>query len=381
MSSITVHLSCLSEQRVDALARHPPPIGRGLFASLRLSVGTSAVLLLIVAGTELLARWSAPNYLVRTRGFHVFSDTYGWVLRQGTSVVIDGKQITFNARGFRGRELPISKARDGTRVVVLGDSIAFGLDVSDDETFTHLLDARNNGIEAANLAVQGYGPDQELLVLMNEGLRLEPDVVVLAFCLANDFAEPVLPVSLYDGRTPKPRFRLAGDRLVLDDENLRRSALQRVSQWIADYSQLASHASALVPRREPPLRPHWRERYNGALRDEGHALQLSLALVDCMNSVCLERGITFLVAVFPDRKSYKVKPRLAERFLRSLDLDGIQVIDMTVPFRAAGPRLKTVALDGTGHLNPFGHALTAEILESYINRPRGARVAASMSKP
>jgi hypothetical protein len=364
-----------------SVACHRPFRWPGRLAPLLLSVGTSAVLLLIVAGAELLARWSAPDYLARTRGFHVFSETYGWAPRQGASVVIDGKRVTFSARGFRGHDLPIPKAGDRTRVVVLGDSIAFGLDVSDDETFTHVLDARDNGIEAANLAVQGYGPDQELLVLMNEGLRLDPDVVVLAFCLANDLADAVLPVSLYDGRTPKPRFRLVGDRLVLDDEGLRLSAWQRVHQWIADYSQLANRASALVQRREPPLGPHWRERYDGALRDEAYALRLSLALVERMDAVCRERGIKFLVAAFPDRDSYKVKPRLAKvkprlakRFLRSLDSDGIQVIDMSVPFRAAGTRFKTVALDGAGHLNPFGHTLTAEFVEAYIRRPREAHV-------
>ena len=322
----------------------------------------------------MFARRSAPDYLVRTRGLHVFSETYGWVPRPGASAVIDGNRITFSARGFRGHDLPIPKAGGRTRVVVLGDSIAFGLHVSDDETFTHLLDARDNGIEAANLAVQGYGPDQELLTLMHEGLRLDPDVVVLAFCLANDLADAVLPVSLYDGRAPKPRFRLVGDRLILDNENLRLSAWQRVLQWIADYSQLANRASALVARREAPLVPHWRERYNGALGDEVYALQLSLALVDRMNAVCRERGIEFLVAVFPDRDSFKVQPPWAKRFLRSLEIDGVQVIDMSVPFRAAGPRFKTVALDGAGHLNPFGHALTAEFLEACIRMPRAARV-------
>jgi hypothetical protein len=358
-----------------AAARHPSLRRPGVVAPLLLSAGTSAVLLLIVAGAELLARWSAPDYLVRSRGFHVFSEIYGWAPRQGTSTVIDGHRVTFNSRGFRGRALPVPRAGGRTRVVVLGDSIAFGLDVSDDETFTHLLDARDNGIEAANLAVQGYGPDQELLTLMHEGLRLDPDVVVLAFCLANDLADAVLPVSLYDGRTPKPRFRLVADRLILDDGALRLSAWQRARQWVADYSQLASRASAMAPRRETPLGPHWRERYAGALEDEAFALQLSLALVERMNAECRERGIRLLVAAFPDGDSYKVRPRLARRFLRSLERKGIEVIDMAVPFRAAAPRFKTVALDRTGHLSPFGHALTAEFLEPHLRSPREARFA------
>lgn len=354
----------MAEQRATIGAEFPRRCG--LIAPLLLSVGTSAVLVLIIVGAERLARWYEPDYLLRTRGFHVFSETYGWTPREGASFVLEGKRVSFNARGFRGRDLAIAKARDRTRVVVLGDSIAFGLHVSDEETFAHLLDVRDNGIEVANLAVQGYGPGQELLVLMREGLRLDPDVVVLTFCLANDFAEAVLPVSLYDNRTPKPRFRLVGDWLVLDDQNLQRSARQRVHQWLADYSHLSSRAWALVPRREPPLGPHWRERYNGAIRDEAYALQLNLALVRRMNALCREREIVFLVAVFPDRHSFPVKPRLAERFLQSLDSDGIQVVDMTVPFSAAGPRLKAVALDGVGHLSPFGHALTAGVLERHI---------------
>lgn len=371
--SITVHLPCLGEH-VPASPVPRPPLRRPRIAvSLLLSVGTLVTLLLVVAGAELVARWREPDYLARARGFHVFSDTRGWVPRSGTSVVIDGHRVTINARGFRGRDLPIPKATGHTRVVVLGDSIAFGLHISDDETFAHLLDARDNGIEAANLAVQGYGPDQELLTLTREGLRLDPDVVILAFCLANDLADAVLPVSLYDGTTPKPRFRLVGNRLVLDDAVLRQSAWQRARQWVADYSQLSNRASALLSRGEPPVGPHWRERYNAALRDEAYAQRLSLALIHRMNEACRERKISFLVAAFPDGGSYKVKPRLASRLLRSLETQGIPVIDMSVPFRAVGPRFKVVALDGTGHLNPFGHAVTAQVLEAHIRKLREAR--------
>jgi hypothetical protein len=371
---ITVHSICMTERVATvAMPRRPPLRRSGLCAPLLLSVGVSAVLVLIIVGAELLARWCAPDHLVRTRGYHVFSEMYGWVPRKGASVVIDGKQVTFNARGFRGRDLPMPKAGDRTRVVVLGDSIAFGLHVSDEETFTHLLDARDNGIEAANLAVQGYGPDQELLTLMREGLRLDPDVVVLAFCLGNDFVDALLRVSLMDGKTPKPRFRLAGEELLLDDSSVRLSGLRRMEQFLADESYLFNLVLELAPRRAPAPRPHWRERYDEALSDEDYALQLNLALVRRMNTLCRERKAAFLVAAFPDRASYGVKPRLAERFFSSLEVDGIPVVDMSVPFRAVGSRIRSVAIDGTGHLSPSGHALTAEVLEAYIPTPRETR--------
>jgi hypothetical protein len=328
----------------------------------------------------MLARRWAPDYLMETRGLHVFSDTYGWVPRQGTSVVIDGKRVSFNAAGYRGRELTLPKARDRTRVIVLGDSIAFGLDVADEETFTNLLDARDNGIEAGNLAVQGYGPDQELIVLLDKGLRLDPDVVVLTFCLANDLAEAVLPVALYDGKTPKPRFRLVGDHLVLDDSNLRQAVWRRGLQWLKDYSHLFNRVAALDYRSESRLAAPWREMKREAIRDQEYTLQLNLAIVRRMNAACRERGITLILAAFPNTVFYETKPSLAKRFLDSVQAGGVTVVDMADRFAALGQPFPAVSLDGVGHLSPLGHAIASQVLESEIASHTRTPIATSQDR-
>ena len=195
------------------------------------------------------ARRCAPDYLVETRGVHVFSETYGWAPRAGASAVIDGKRVSFNAGGYRGRELALRRARDRTRVIVLGDSIAFGLDVSDDETFTYLLDARENGIEAGNLAVQGYGPGQELLVLAERGAAPRPgcgDPGVLSGQRLRGEPSCRCPSTMAERRSRG--FSLIGDRLVLDDSNLRLSAWRRTRQWLGDYSHLFNRVAALDSR-------------------------------------------------------------------------------------------------------------------------------------
>jgi len=388
MFTYTVHLNAMVEQAVarddeilSRQARRPvrPP---ARLAPLLLSVSSSALVVLGVVVAEMSARAYAPDYIVNARGPYGFSDTYGWAPRAGASLAIDGKRVSFNAGGYRGRELTLPKAGDRTRVVVLGDSIAFGLGVADEQTFTHLLDARDNGIEAENLAVQGYGPDQELLVLLRRGLRDDPDVVVLAFCLANDFADAVLPTSLYDGRTPKPRFRLVGDRLVLDNANLHQSAPQRVHQWLSDSSHLFNRAAALGPRREPPLSVEWHARKREALGDEGYALRLNLALVRRMNVLCQERGIAFLVATFPTPFSWEEESWLAGTFVESLQTDGITVVDMATRFRARGLTFDAVTLDGVGHLNPLGHAIASEILEHEVaSRTRRASLDQKPDEP
>jgi hypothetical protein len=387
VSSNTVHLVVTIEQAAATDDRASRPALRRSVRSapwltpFLLSAGSAALAVLAVVGAEMAARWWAPDYLMERRGLHVFSETLGWAPRKDVSVLIDGKRVTFNARGYRGRELATPKEGGRARVIVLGDSIAFGLNVADQETFTHLLDARDNGIEAGNLAVQGYGPDQELLALVQEGLRYDPDVVVLAFCLTNDFVEAVLPVALYDGRTPKPHFRLVGERLVLDDENLRQSASQRVHQWLGDYSQLFNLASALGSRAEPLPLPHWRTRKHGALQDEDYTLRLSLALVRRMEAVCRERGISFLVAAFPNAFQWQTRPSLTEAFLRTLGSDGITVVDMSAHVRARGLAFEAVALDGLGHLSPLGHLITAEVLEAEIASLARPRVATSGDWP
>jgi len=331
-----------------------------------LSAGSTVFLALVVLGAEGLWRLYEPDYLVSTRGLHVFSRRYGWTPRKATSLVVDGKQVSLNARGYRGRELSAQKPWGRRRVIVLGDSIAFGLDVSDEETFTHLLDVRDNGLEAGNLAVQGYGSGQELLVLTREGLRYDPDVVVLAFCLSNDFADAVLPVALYDGRTPRPRVRLVDDRLVFDDSNLQLAPPQRVLQWLGDNSHLYNRSSALGAAIEPPALPHWRERRHEALRDKDYVLRLTLALIRRMNAVSRERGAAFLVAVFPTEFAWRGESWLSAALISSLESDGIAVVDIAARLRALGLSFGEVALDPIGHLNPAGHSLASDVIEREI---------------
>jgi hypothetical protein len=335
---------------------------------LLLAFGSALLLALALVGAEVIARACSPDYLLQKRGLHVFSATYGWKPRAGASTTLGGARVTLNARGYRGRDVALPRTDGHTRVVVLGDSVAFGLGVSDEETFSSRLDSRSNDIEVANLAVQGYGPDQALLVLQHDGFRCEPDVVILAFCLANDFAEAMLAVSLYDGRTPKPSFHLRDEILVLDDTGLRQSAARRTLQGLSDYSHLFNRMATLTSRSRPESGQHWRERQEQALHDEGKALAVNLALVRRMDALCRERGIRFLVAVFPDRFSYRAKPPLAERFLAALQDDGLSVVDFADRFRHLGLRLRRVALDGQGHLSPLGHAVVSEELEREIKR-------------
>jgi hypothetical protein len=277
-----------------------------------------------------------------------------------------GGRISLDARGYRTRPLAPPGADSNTRVVVLGDSIAAGYGVSDEQTFPRLLDVRDNGIAVENLAVEGYGPGQELLVLRRDGLRQQPDVVVLAVCLRNDFVDSALPVALYDGVTPRPVFRLVGGRLVLDDSPVRRNAAGRALEWLGDYSHLFNRVSALVPRRVEPQERSWRQRKREVLSDADYAFRLTFALILEMRDECRRRGIAFLVATFPNGVSYELRPPMQERLHEALRAGGAWVLDMGARFQALGLTPAELALDDVGHLAPRGHLVACELLEREI---------------
>lgn len=277
-----------------------------------------------------------------------------------------GGRISLDARGYRTRPLAPPGADSRTRVVVLGDSIAAGYGVSDEQTFPRLLDVRDNGIAVENLAVEGYGPGQELLVLRRDGLRQQPDLVVLAVCLRNDFVDSALPVALYDGVTPRPVFRLVGGRLVLDDSPVRRGAAGRALEWLGDYSHLFNRVSALVPRRLEPQERSWRQRKREVLSDADYAFRLTFALILEMRDECRRRGIAFLVATFPNGVSYELRPAMQERLHEALRAEGAWVLDMGARFQALGLTPAELALDDVGHLAPRGHLVVCELLEREI---------------
>jgi hypothetical protein len=97
--------------------------------------------------------------------------------------------IRINSRGLREREIPYEKAPGTIRVLVIGDSNVAGFEVAEDETFSRVTESvlreRGYAIEFVNAGHRGYGTDQSLLLLMDEGLKYHPDLV-LYFWSDND---------------------------------------------------------------------------------------------------------------------------------------------------------------------------------------------------
>jgi hypothetical protein len=120
-----------------------------------------------------------------TGKYSTYHATRGWAMIPNVKNMTPfgpGKFVNTDSKGLRGTtEYPYARTPGKQRILVLGNSFTFGTDVSDDETYSHYLEADLPNTEVLNLGVQGYGQDQMLVYLEEEGVKYRPDIVLLGF--------------------------------------------------------------------------------------------------------------------------------------------------------------------------------------------------------
>jgi hypothetical protein len=149
--------------------------------------------------------WTGP--------FAIYHSTRGWALKSSIQDmrVFDGTILNTNSRGLRGTaEYNYERTPGKQRIVVLGDSFTFGAEVPDNTTYAHYLESHIPNSEVLNFGVQGYGHDQLLLYLKEEGIKYHPDVVILGFTYI-DIYRNIESFFAY----AKPQFKLVSGNLQL----------------------------------------------------------------------------------------------------------------------------------------------------------------------
>lgn len=353
----TLDWSDVPDRAIPRTVAAGAPVG----GSLLLAAGSVAFMALLLLTIEWLLRWGSPDSL-RERPqaelalLHRYSEAYGWQPRPGAVANIDGQRTTINGRGVRGAEHPLARTSSRTRVLMLGDSIAFGYGVADEDTFAALLEQR--GYEIVNLAVPGYGTDQSLLRLEREGMAYSPDVVLLHFCLHNDFVDNASRTYFYDGLHPKPYFTVDQGRLVLHERHLRLSLLDRLALWMHERSQLFNRLGG-----RPALGGSERAASKeAALRDGDAVRDLTVRLIARSAQVARQGGADFVLVFHSGRREFREGSPWFEALWNAPSLRQIAQVDMGGQFLARGRRLQELTLDPIGHLNPAGHREAAAVL-------------------
>ena len=117
-----------------------------------------------------------------------YSDSYNrW---RGKPFAPEHNSFHLNSRGFNDVELNTRKAPGVTRILGIGDSFAFGVVPYEYNYLTAVeqnLKQNGRNVEVINMGIPSIGPKEYLSLLVQEGIALEPDTVLLSFFIGNDF--------------------------------------------------------------------------------------------------------------------------------------------------------------------------------------------------
>ncbi len=264
--------------------------------------------------------------------------------------VHNDKTITVNSLGMRDAE-PREPVPGMRRILVLGDSVSFGLGVEDNETWPHVLDARLRQAEARggppfdvlNMAVSGYSTLDEYAQLKHRGLELDPDFVIVGYFLNDPEVEPV--------------------------NNLH--ATFAPTEWWQHSHLLRLVASKQKTReRERYGRVDGRQDYFHYLH-RGPSFRSVLKGFDGFAEVSRANDLPVLVALFP---SYRRKNSWKKYFYRDLHAQvaaaarerGMHVLDLLPAFEASGRVPAQLRVDNW-HPNPAGHRVAAEAIQEWLD--------------
>lgn len=343
---------------------------RLLFSSRAVLVLIGGLMPLLVA--ELLFRSAAPlipgNY--RTSPFAISSESVGRQNRPNASGWRKTDEyvtyLSINSKGLRGPEVEYVKSSDTYRILVLGDSFVFALQVAEEETFVARLPEYlppadgYSRVETINAGTDGWSTTNEYAWLITEGARYTPDLVLLMFFVGNDPGENADRVDGWlSAQNPPGPFRDA--RLALAE----RSALYSFLEYGVVAQMTSTGTSAHEPddegqtpsdRREDPTR-----------QERGWAI--SRELLTRMRGFSSERQIGFVVVSIPTVELV-ANPEWPERPLRQIaDQADIPFVDVLQAFRDE-PRQQQRRLyyRGNKHWTALGHDLAARTVAAELQQ-------------
>ena len=305
--------------------------------------------------------------------------TRGWANRPNISVVYGEPEFsvttTHSSRGYRSAEVAAAKG-ERLRVLVLGDSFTYGIGAEGEETFSAQLEQLDPRLEVINTGVNGYGTGQELLLLREEGVALDPDIVVVAFFwndVANNVERDAVRFALRDGQleyppeiAELPPVSLAPRRhAYLRYSYLYRFVSDRIKTWRFRWRLIRGETEADGARLAPERRePAWRVE-RAVLREirdltESHGAKLLLMVIPEQIQVQPDTQAFGLV-----EDEYDVQTRIAE----IAESEGIALLDPLDPLRAdyAASKSPLYYLQDR-HWRPRAHRLVAELILREMQR-------------
>jgi len=277
-------------------------------------------------------------------------------LRPKPFSVIGG--LPLNSHGFRDVEHEEAKPPGTFRILGIGDSFAFGV-VPYPHNYLILLEqdldaggaAGYRAVEVINMGIPRIGVADYFSLLVNEGLRLDPDFVLLCFYIGNDFR-----LRRQAGKEPSS-YLLAFLRYLF-----------RVFPEYADWTG--------EKREYDDLRPTFsKEAYLRVLQNRVAQFRKKdaqihenfpkvVSYLENIRRVCEARGVKLFVAIFPDEM--QVDPEVRRQLFESMPGDKPEDYDFSLPDAVL---IEELERQGIGYVDLLP-ALRIEGQQAPVYKPR-----------
>ncbi len=303
--------------------------------------------------------------------------------------------IAINSQGLRrSQTVNPEKPPNTTRVLIVGDSMTAGFEVTEDKTFCALLEKKLNQkggqqYEVLNAGVWGWSADQCQIWLSREGVKYHPDIVLYVFC-PNDVRDIM-------HTKHKPYYTLKGDQLELHLPAP--TALRRAQYWLKNSYvrrlirrlQNVRHQNNVITGRmdtvEERLDNMTRFQKTGDAGMNSPPWRLMQSIIKRMNDTCRQIGAKFYVtsSVVNFEMDDDILRQMGSRHPRSGD-DPFRFEEhlMTLCKAEEIPYIKTHSIfrkhyrargedlwwQIDSHYNEKGHALMAQILYDALKESR-----------
>ena len=281
-------------------------------------------------------------------------------------------QVTVNALGFRGEEFTLEKPPGEVRILMLGDSFVYGSFVEDQETYPFRLQQELAGPCSGIRVINAGVPGSTILThraMMERGLALDPDLVILSFTEndVSDLASEPMWDQLARNRATKSSFPLgliypvvrstALWQLLLRSRGLIRA---REGDGVVEELDAAVEERSSGPRSTPALRSRYAAEFGSMVR------QLN------------ETGIPFVFTSFPAHLTvYGEWTEEQIHWVHALsEENGVPAITILEALRRTGlSETELYLLPWDGHPSATGYEVAARVLreELLASEPLGRR--------
>jgi len=314
--------------------------------------------------------WNHPQYLVMP------DDKAGYRLRpyfQGTEINPYGDfavPVTVNSLGLRDQALAGAVCGDCYRVLVGGDSFAYGEGVRWEDTFAARMEAGLNRVrqtQVLNAGVPAYSLRQTFERLQADFDQIKPDLVIVTWVpqlITREYenSEMVYLKGYLVQPAQAPNMKVVGDNLFLSSSPPGSSSA-RLDLWLQSHSLAyfygrhtlrlrILHALATHPLKTPRpfnLPPEY--------------LLKPLETVAQMNQYCRDRRSAFLLVLLGS------SPDLTREIARQCQQQNIAMISLAeLVFELDSPLRKDFTFPHDDHFNALAHQYLADQLVPLIAR-------------